>query len=97
MAGFATPDPGIGAGGEKSPDRTGSGPKGLESGQLITIEALSKRFGATQALQDVSLSVGAGQVRGLIGENGAGKSTLLKVLSGLVKPDSGAITVFGKP
>ncbi len=101
MAGFATPAPGIGAGDEKSSDRTGSGPKGLESGrtagELITIEALSKRFGATQALQDVSLSVGAGQVRGLIGENGAGKSTLLKVLSGLVKPDSGTITVFGKP
>nr|WP_306456049.1 ATP-binding cassette domain-containing protein [Oceanibacterium hippocampi] len=53
----------------------------------VLIEGLSKRFGATQALDDVSLSIGPGQVRGLIGENGAGKSTLLKVLSGLVRPD----------
>ena len=63
----------------------------------VIINGLSKRFGATQALHDVTLSIIAGQVRGLIGENGAGKSTLLKVLSGMVKPDAGDITIFGQP
>jgi ribose transport system ATP-binding protein len=65
-------------------------------GSAVVIKGLSKRFGATQALQDVSLNIGAGQVRGLIGENGAGKSTLLKILSGLVAPDSGEMTMFGQ-
>lgn len=102
MAGSATPSPETGAaGGENGSDRTQSGLNGFEAGrdqaELIRIDALSKRFGATQALQDVSVTVAMGQVRGLIGENGAGKSTLLKVLSGFVKPDSGTITVFGKP
>jgi ribose transport system ATP-binding protein len=52
---------------------------------------ISKRFGATQALQDVSLTVQAGHVLALIGENGAGKSTLMKVLSGAHAPDSGTM------
>jgi ribose transport system ATP-binding protein len=53
----------------------------------VEIEGISKRFGATAALSDVSMSVEAGKVHGLLGENGAGKSTLMKVLSGIVKPD----------
>ncbi len=58
---------------------------------------ISKRFGATQALADVSLSVPAGRVLALIGENGAGKSTLMKVLSGAHGPDSGSMLLAGKP
>ena len=53
------------------------------------MEGVCKRFGATVALQDVSLAVQAGEVHALIGENGAGKSTLMKVLSGAVCPDAG--------
>ena len=56
---------------------------------------VSKRFGATQALDDVSLELRAGQVHALVGENGAGKSTLIKIFGGIHRPDSGATLVSG--
>ena len=64
---------------------------------LLTMSNISKRFGATQALHDVSLSVQAGHVLALIGENGAGKSTLMKILSGAHSPDSGTMQLAGRP
>jgi ribose transport system ATP-binding protein len=63
---------------------------------LLDMTGISKRFGATQALAEVSLSVSAGRVLALIGENGAGKSTLMKVLSGAHAPDSGTMMLAGK-
>ena len=63
----------------------------------VEIEGLSKRFEATTALEDVTFSIAAGEARALIGENGAGKSTLVKVLSGLVRPDHGAVRLGGAP
>ncbi len=63
----------------------------------LEIEHVSKRFGATQALDDVSLSVVGGQVLALLGENGAGKSTLIKILAGIHQPDSGRITFDREP
>lgn len=63
---------------------------------LLCMTAISKRFGATQALSDVSLNVPAGRVLALIGENGAGKSTLMKVLSGAHAPDAGSMTLADK-
>lgn len=63
---------------------------------LLTMSGISKRFGATQALKSVSLSVSAGRVLALIGENGAGKSTLMKVLSGAHAPDNGEMTLAGQ-
>jgi ribose transport system ATP-binding protein len=54
------------------------------------LEHVSKAFGGTQALADVSLTVNAGEIHGLLGENGSGKSTLIKVLSGYHEPDEGA-------
>lgn len=62
----------------------------------LRMAGLAKRFGATQALKDVSLEVGAGEIHALIGENGAGKSTLMKVLSGAVQPDAGRIELDGE-
>ncbi len=64
---------------------------------VLEARAISKRYGATVALSDVSFSLGAGEVCGLLGENGAGKSTLVKALSGVVPPDSGAMHLSGAP
>lgn len=60
---------------------------------LLDAKSISKRFAAFQALDDVSLSVRAGEVHGLLGANGAGKSTLIGVLSGALSPDSGSLAV----
>jgi len=61
------------------------------------MQGVSKSFGPTRALHEVSLTVNAGEVLALIGENGAGKSTLLKVLSGAHYADQGTMTVNGEP
>jgi ribose transport system ATP-binding protein len=64
---------------------------------LLTMRDVSKAFGASHALQAVSLDLFAGEVHALIGENGAGKSTLMKVLSGAYQPDAGTMTLSGRP
>jgi len=64
---------------------------------LITMRAITKRFGPTVANHGVNLDIVAGRVHALLGENGAGKSTLMKILSGLYRPDSGKITAAGAP
>jgi rhamnose transport system ATP-binding protein len=56
---------------------------------------ISKRFAATQALDDVALDLRPGEVHALVGENGAGKSTLVKILAGVHQPDSGSIRLDG--
>ncbi len=63
----------------------------------LEMRGVSKRFGATVALDDVSVAVPAGRVLALVGENGAGKSTLMKVLSGAVRPDAGRMWLDGCP
>ena len=63
----------------------------------VALAGVSKRFGATQALADVSLDLTAGEIHGLVGENGAGKSTVVKVLAGMYQPDSGTVVLDGKP
>jgi simple sugar transport system ATP-binding protein len=64
---------------------------------LLEARAVSKYFGAVVAVEDVSLTVHAGQVTCLLGDNGAGKSTLIKLLSGVHEPDKGTLAVDGKP
>ena len=64
---------------------------------MLTLQGISKQFGATQALRNVSLSLEAGEVLALIGENGAGKSTLMKILSGAQLPDAGVMSISGQP
>jgi ABC-type sugar transport system ATPase subunit len=63
---------------------------------LLEAENVCKSFGAIRALDDVSLTVAAGEVHGLLGANGAGKSTLIGVLSGALRPDSGRLRVAGR-
>ena len=62
---------------------------------LLKMDGISKRFGATRALEKVSFEVSPGHAIALIGENGAGKSTLMKVLSGAHQPDSGQMRLAG--
>ena len=64
-------------------------------GLILSLEGISKAYGGTQALTDVSLELHAGEVHGLVGENGAGKSTLMRVLSGVIAPDAGRIVLGG--
>ncbi|MDR3634550.1 MAG: sugar ABC transporter ATP-binding protein [Isosphaeraceae bacterium] len=66
------------------------------SDPLLAMWDVRKSFGASRALDGVSLSLAAGEVHALVGENGAGKSTLMKVLSGAHRPDSGSMTLAGE-
>ncbi|WP_420112346.1 ABC transporter ATP-binding protein [Pseudactinotalea sp.] len=63
----------------------------------LAVENVTVSYGALRANDDVSLTVGAGEVVALLGENGAGKSTLVKALAGVVRPDSGGVSVAGAP
>ena len=64
---------------------------------MIRFDGLSRRFGGVQALSDVSFTVARGSCHAVCGENGAGKSTLGKILAGIVRPDSGTVSLDGKP
>ena len=64
---------------------------------LVELRGVDKRFGATQALDDVSLEVRGGEIHAFVGENGAGKSTLGKVISGVYAADRGDVVVDGAP
>jgi branched-chain amino acid transport system ATP-binding protein len=63
---------------------------------LLSAEGVTKRFGALDAVKDVSFNLEAGGILGLIGPNGAGKSTLFNIIAGKYAPDSGKITFDGR-
>jgi len=65
------------------------------SESVITLSEVTRRFGATTALDSVSLSVQRGVVHGLVGANGAGKTTLIKHVLGLLRAEGGSVRVFG--
>ena len=64
---------------------------------ILSLREAAKNFGHVQALHSASLDVYPGEVLGIVGDNGAGKSTMLKILSGLVRPDTGTVSVNGSP
>src|SRR5580765_1289144 len=63
---------------------------------LLAVNAVSKRFGGVRAVEEVSISVGRGEIASIIGPNGAGKTSLLNMISGFYRPDSGSITFEGR-
>ena len=66
-----------------------------DTDSFVSIEHVSMRFGAVEAVHDVTLKVAAGTVFGLVGSDGAGKSTLLRMIATMIKPAAGRITVAG--
>jgi len=66
-----------------------------ERRSVLETRGIAKQFDATQALDDISLSLYPGEVHALLGENGAGKSTLIKIITGVVQPDRGEILLAG--
>jgi ABC-2 type transport system ATP-binding protein len=68
----------------------------LPPGPAVWCSGLRKRYGSQQAVADVSLEVGRGEVVGLLGPNGAGKTSVIKMLLGLVRPDAGEVLLLGQ-
>ena len=67
----------------------------MSGAPAVELRDISCRFGRVQALDGVSLTIATGTVHGIVGPNGAGKSTLIEVITGLVRPDRGEVTVMG--
>ena len=68
----------------------------MENRTVLVAEHIDKRFGITHAVNDVSLTVSAGEIRGLIGENGSGKSTFCQMLCGIYSIGGGTFTLDGE-
>ena len=62
---------------------------------MIEVSHLSKKYGTHPAIEDLSFTVGDGQIFGLLGPNGAGKSTIMNILTGYLAPTSGEVKVAG--
>lgn len=63
----------------------------------LEVRGLSKAFGSTQAVDNLTLTVGRGEIYGFLGRNGAGKTTTIRMLLGMIQPDAGSITLLGTP
>ena len=63
----------------------------------LRVAGITKSFGASKALTEVSFDVAPGEVHALVGENGAGKSTLVKIITGILEPNAGRIELYGEP
>lgn len=87
---------------QQIPDETlhaSDGVQGRRDGSqavAVQYQAVSKTFGATQALRAVTFEVNVGEIHAVVGENGAGKSTLVGLTSGRFSPDAGTVVVFGQ-
>ena len=79
-----------------APERPAGAPDATDT-PVLEARNISKYFGPTTALVDVSLAARAGRILALLGDNGAGKSTLIKILSGVFPPDRGEMLFHGQP
>src|ERR1700733_1502135 len=68
-----------------------------DAASLLHVDGVVKRFGGFRALDNLSFSIGRGEILGLVGPNGSGKTTCINVISGLYPPDSGNIRFEGRP
>jgi ribose transport system ATP-binding protein len=68
-----------------------------DPGVVLAARAVTRRFGAVAAVQDVTLDLRAGEVHALLGENGAGKSTVIRLLAGVLAPSAGEVLLHGRP
>ena len=68
----------------------------LASGDALTLEGVTRMFGALHAIEDISFSVGAGERRAILGANGAGKTTLFNCITGDFPPTAGTVRFFGE-
>jgi len=64
---------------------------------FLEVRGISKAYEGVQALKDVSMTIGRGEVHCLVGQNGSGKSTLIKIIGGVVAPDQGVVVIGGRP
>ena len=78
-------------------DTSTAEPTAAQIEPLLSLDNVSKSFGAVRALSEINLHVEAGEVLALVGDNGAGKSTLVKTLAGVHQPDSGHLYFDGNP
>lgn len=80
-----------------APQRAAAGPRApLASNDALVLDGVSRAFGALRAVDDVSISVAAGQKYAVLGSNGAGKTTLFNAITGDFPPTAGRITFFGE-
>lgn len=70
-------------------------PERVASNAVVQVDGVRKHFGKTTAVAGISFAVQQGETFGLLGPNGAGKTTTMKMLSGLLRPDSGSISIDG--
>src|SRR5438128_1980379 len=66
------------------------------SAAFLELSGISKRYGGVRALEQVDFACRSGTIHAVLGENGAGKSTLIKIVSGVVRPDSGTMRIDGR-
>jgi ABC-type sugar transport system ATPase subunit len=80
---------------DPAPSAPSATPEAPTGHPLLSVEHISKNYGAVEALKDVSFQVQRGEVVGLVGDNGAGKSTLVKCIAGVLRPSEGEIHLEG--
>ena len=64
---------------------------------MLSVQNISRSFGERRVVDDVSFDVGRGRLTGFVGGNGAGKTTTMRMILGVLRPDSGTVTLDGSP